>query len=373
MKLEPLPFDAEAALYLKQAAALLEAYRAGDPVAIRYIQQRHSKFTDTEADAQLVLARWYEFRDWPALTQYTEAASQQGSPTWIFESASEAVINGDATALDAMLRDYPELVRARSSRIMSFDPPAHRATLLHYVAANGVEGYRQRTPKNAVDIAKTLLRSGSDPDALADMYGGKCTTLSMLVSSCHPHEAGLQSQLAETLLDFGASVEALGEGNWTSPLMTALAFGYQETAQTLVRRGARVDNIAAAAGLGRLDDAKRMLSSADALSRQRALALAAQHGQVDVVRLLLDAGEDPNQYNPEGNHSHSTPLHQAVWSEHLDVVRLLIERSASLTMRDKAFDGTPLDWALHGKKTAMEDYLRSQGAKTSTELDNQSD
>jgi hypothetical protein len=80
-------------------------------------------------------------------------------------------------------------------------------------------------------------------------------------------------------------------------MMTALAFGYLSVGEALVRRGARVDNMAAAARLGRL---------ADAESRHRALALAAQHGHVDIVRLILDAGEDPGRYNPAGNHSHST-------------------------------------------------------------------
>jgi hypothetical protein len=36
---------------------------------------------------------------------------------------------------------------------------------------------------------------------------------------------------------YGASVEACGGGAGTSPLMTALAFGHQDAAETLVRRG----------------------------------------------------------------------------------------------------------------------------------------
>src|SRR5207253_10043427 len=109
---------------------------------------------------------------------------------------------------------------------------------------------------------------------------------------------------------------------WTSPLMTALAFGYQPSAEALVRRGARVDNIAAAAGLGRLVDARQSLATASREDRHRALALAAQHGHVDVVRLLLDAGEDPNRYNPKGNQGHSTSSHQSVRSGHDTVARL---------------------------------------------------
>jgi hypothetical protein len=58
-----------------------------------------------------------------------------------------------------------------------------RANLLHYVAANGVEGGRQKTLANAVEVAvaKTLLDAGAEVDALADMYDAKCTTMSILL------------------------------------------------------------------------------------------------------------------------------------------------------------------------------------------------
>jgi len=232
------------------------------------------------------------------------------------------------------------------------------------VAANGVEGHRQKTPKNSVEIARTLLDAGAEVDALAGMYGGQYTTMSMLVSSCHPARAGLQAALAELLLDFGAAIEGLGSEQWRSPLMTALAFGYRDTAEALVRRGARVPTVAAAAGLGRLADATRLLPKADALDRHRALALAAQLGHVEIVRLLLDAGEDPDRYNPDGNHGHSTPLHQAALG-HESVVRLLVERGARLDIRDTVWHSTPLGWALHGgdaKQLAIAAYLREHGA-----------
>jgi ankyrin repeat protein len=105
-----------------------------------------------------------------------------------------------------------------------------------------------------------------------------------------------------------------------------------------------------------------LLPAADGPSKHIALALAAQHGHTDVVRLLLDAGEDPSRYNPEGHHAHATPLHQAVWSGHLEVVRLLVERGARLDARDKIYQSTPLGWALHGEQTAIAEYLRGRGA-----------
>jgi len=185
--------------------------------------------------------------------------------------------------------------------------------------------------------------------------------MSMLVSSCHPHEAGLQAALAETLLDYGAALVGPGS-NWQSAVMTALTFGYLETARALARRDAPLDNVAVAAGLGLADHTARLLPAATSDDKHIALALAAQHGHVNVVRLLLDAGEDPNRYNPDGYHSHSTPLHQAVWSNHTEVVRLLVERGARLDIADTVYDGTPLDWAVYGGRTAIADYLRERSA-----------
>lgn len=380
----PLPFRSRLEEYQEQAEELLEAWRAGDPGAMRLVRTRHPRFLDDRipwlpkklpdseirsaalepGDAQLTIARWYDFQSWPALAEYVEAVTRENSPVCQFESAVEAVISGDVAALRSSLRENRELVRARSTRITHFDPPVHRATLLHYVAANGVEGYREKTPKNAVEVATMLLQAGAEVDALADMYGGHHATMSMLVSSCHPARAGVQVALVDTLLDFGAAIEGGGSGEWTSPLMTALAFGYRNAAEALVRRGARVDNIAAAAGLGRLADAAQLLAAASNEDRHRALALAAQHGHVEIVRLLLDAGEDPNRYNPKGTHGHSTPLHQAVWFGHDPVVRLLVERGARVDIRDIIYEGTPLGWAEYGGRTEIAEYLRARGAKT---------
>jgi ankyrin repeat protein len=102
--------------------------------------------------------------------------------------------------------------------------------------------------------------------------------------------------------------------------------------------------------------------SADAEARHRALALAAQHGHAKIVRLLLDAGEDPNRYNPEGTHAHSTPLHQAALVGHEAVVRLLIERGARLDIQDTVWQGTALGWAVHGGQAQVVEYLRALGA-----------
>jgi ankyrin repeat protein len=389
MQVVALPFRSSLERYQDQAEKLLEAFRSGDPGAIRCFRERHPRFLDPKipwlprplsdseiqssalelGDAQLAVARWYDFRNWAALAEYVETVTQDGSPVCRFESGVEAVINGDLAALWSLLGEDPALVRARSTRVTHFDPPVHRATLLHYVAANGVEGYRQKTPPNAVGVAKTLLSAGAEVDSLADIYGGQCTTMALLVSSSPPAKAGVQIELINTLIDLGAAVEGRGTGRWVSPLMTALAFGFRDAAEALALRGARVDNVAAAAGLDRLAETRQLLATADPESRHRALALAALHGHADVVRLLLDAGEDPDRYNPEGNHTHSTPLHQAALAGHAAVVRLLVERRARLDIKDTIYQGTPLDWAIHEGQKEIESYLRAQGARTGQNLE----
>jgi len=314
-------------------------------------------------DARLALACAYSFRDWPALAEWVTAVRDAGSPVAQFESAVEAVINGDVDSLEGLLRDDPGLVCARSTIVTHHDPPQHRATLLHYTAANGIEGYRQKTPPNAVELATALLRAGAEPDALAGMYGGQVTTMTMLVSSAHPALAGVQVALADTLVDFGAAVDGRGTGaNWVPPVVTALAFGYLDTARALVRRGADVNSLPTAAGLGDASATLRLLPSADAESRHRAMALAAQHGQTEVVRILLEAGEDPNRFNPLVFHAHSTPLHQAAFGGHLETVELLVNRGARLDIRDTSFQATPLGWAEHGGRTAIVEYLRAHSA-----------
>lgn len=383
MDLAPVAFRSPLEAYERQAEILLAGHRAGDTDAINLFHREHPRFLDEKTkwrpkfisddeirntplsldDARLAVARSHDFRDWASLRSYVEDVSHQG-PVLDFEAAVEAVITGDRPALEQAVRRNPALIRARSTRVCDFDPPIHRATLLHYVAANGVEGYRQKTPPNAVEIARILLEAGAEPDALADMYGTECTTMSMLVSSSHPARARLQVALVELLLDFGAAIEGCGSRNWGTPLQTALSFGMIDASAALVRRGAQID-LSTAAGLGRAEDVARLLPAATAEARHRALSLAAQEGYANIVGLLLDAGEDPNRFNLEGNHSHSTPLHQAVVGGHEAVVRLLIERGARLDIRDAIWQGTPLGWAIYGGGKAQAEMaacLRSLGA-----------
>jgi ankyrin repeat protein len=379
MDFTPLPPTVPLAAYMAQAEQLLVAQQAGEHWALALLRRCLPKLAEKRAtpplpdaviqaadlssdDARLALARAYQFLDWAALADFA-AAIAASEEVMTFEVAADAIVTGDVAALKDALGRMPALIRARSGRITVYDPPRHRASLLHYVAANSVEAYRQKTPPNAVEIARTLLEAGAEVDALADMYGGPATPLNMLVSSDHPARAGLTAALTELLLDHGAAIDGVVPGLWR-PLFTALAFGHADAAVVLASRGASL-GLPEAAGLGRLDAVERWLPGADAEARHRALALAAQHGRTQIVDILLAAGEDPNRYNPPGNHAHSTPLHQAALAGHIAVVELLVAHGARLDLRDTSWQGTPLGWALHasdGTETQMTQRLRTLGA-----------
>jgi hypothetical protein len=94
-----------------------------------------------------------------------------------------AIVKGDIKTLQRLLRDDPHLIRR------TFNAPSIEPRYFINVSANGVEGYRQKTPKNIVAVTEVLLKAGAEVDAEADVYGGGATTLG-LVAYQHPSVSG---------------------------------------------------------------------------------------------------------------------------------------------------------------------------------------
>jgi hypothetical protein len=279
------------------------------------------------ADAQFVLARSHGFTSWAAFAAHLDALAQAGTEAAAYEAAAEAIVRGDEQTLQELLQRSPELIHARSAR-------EHNATLLHYVSANGVEGYRQKSPKNAARITQMLIAAGADPEAEADVYGGGCTALGLVATSTPPREAGVQIPVMHVLLDHGAQIEHPSlAGHGSDAVYACLANGCPEAAAYLVERGARVGLIGAA-GIGRLDVIQQLVDAADPSRREMALRYAAGYGQRDIVRFLLDRGVATDAHHDDGQ----TALYYAVLGGHIDVVRLLLERGARPGMRSEHGD-----------------------------------
>lgn len=353
----PLPSRPNLDQYKKLAKDLVKACKSGNPDALRgwateWLQKladlqsfaaikgqiesltefARSKPADTLANAQFVIARAHGFKSWPRFAEHLEALIGAGSPISRFEAAADAIVTGDAATLRRLLREDPELIRARSTR-------EHRATLLHYIGANGFEDFRQKSPNNAVEIAKLLLDAGAEVDGLTDGAIGIGTPLGLVATSIHPVQAGVQIELLETLLDHGASVDG-APGGW-NPLLAALHNGRPQAAEFLAQRGARLD-LEGAAGVGQVDLVKAFLKG-DATSAQmeNGFLWACEYGRNSVVEFLLVKGVDLRTKGKTG----LTGLHWAVVGGRLDTIRLLLEHGAPLEERN-IYGGTALGQAL---------------------------
>jgi ankyrin repeat protein len=382
----PLPPRPDIDQYRKRAKSLVVAANSGDPNAVnqwaeewlraltkllnveitdfvqgsfdravegleKEVATRRARGEFALADAQHLIAQAHSYENWASLAAEIEAL-RTVSRTSAFEQAADAVVSGDLATLDELLKKHPDLVHEKSKR-------THHVTLLHYIAANGVEDFRQKTPPNAIEIAERLIAAGAKVDALADTYGGDVyqTTMNLLVSSTHPAEAGLQSKLAEVLLDHGAAIDGLAKDS--SPILTALAFGYRDSADTLARRGAAIDHVVVAAAVGRLDLVRQWVIDPNTLAREHgpyhgpywvhipddtkgqiemALVWACKFGRADVARYLLELGVDAASKDNDS----MTALHWASARGLLDVIEILLAKGAPLEVRN-TWGGTVVD------------------------------
>ena len=368
----PLPARPDIEQYRKRAKDLVKVCRGGDADAIRvwaagWLDALTPGHAESDVDdvagfatarllrddkscslseAQFVLARSHGFASWPKFAAHVESLRRERSPEAAFENAVDAVVGGDIPTLRRLLDDHPDLVRARSSR-------EHNATLLIYTSANGVEGYRQKSPRTAAAIAEMLLGTGADVDATADVYGSQCTTLGLVATSMPPQIARVQLPLIDILLGHGARMDLPGMAGRGSGLIRAcLANGQPEAAWHLAGRGAPLD-LPGAAGLDRVDvvasfyDTRGRLAGATPEQLADAFGWACAYGSERVVDLFLDRGVDPDlMLNIDG--SGHTGLHVAAAWAHADVVDALLRHGARVDAIDATRKATPLAWAVSG-------------------------
>jgi Ankyrin repeats (3 copies) len=292
------------------------------------------------ATAQFVIARAHGFLSWPKFVKHLESLGRSNSPVAAFERAVSAVVAGDTVTLKRLLREHPTLARAESMR-------EHRATLLHYVSANGVEGYHQVSPNNSAEIAEILLNAGADVDATSDVYQGKCTPLGLVATSSPPFDAGVQRDVIEVLLARGARMDLRGSvGHDSSLVRGCLANGQPQAAEYLASRGAPV-GLVEAAGLGDVDRVRELAPGTATSKLREAFSMACAYGRVGVVEFLLANGvgvDDESRGFGEGH----TGLHVAAYQGHLELVTTLLRHGASVDAIDKTWQTTPLTWALTG-------------------------
>ncbi|TDC60379.1 ankyrin repeat domain-containing protein [Micromonospora sp. KC207] len=91
------------------------------------------------------------------------------------------------------------------------------------------------------------------------------------------------------------------------------------------------------------------------------LYFAALHNKRVAVRILIDAGADPNVESGRGDEG--TPLTGAAAWGHADVVRQLLTHGADPNLREDHGTGlSPLEWAARGGHIETEALLRAASA-----------
>ncbi len=261
-----------------------------------------------------------------------------------FREAVTAIHAGNVAALSRLLDRHPDLLRERAIEPDCY-PRVHfpndyfRDPKLFWFIANNPTLTR-KIPANIVDIGRAMIARGVEQ---ADLD----YTLELVMSSGSLGDrlAGLITLLIEAGATATPQAIRVALAHWElEPILLLLARGMAMTAPI-------------AAALGRSQALASLLPDASPEERQEALGLAVINRQLEAARLCLDAGADPNSFLPV--HRHSMPLHQAAINEHLEMMKLLVARGARLDVRDTLWDGTPLGWAVHGKKAKAEAYLRS--------------
>lgn len=303
----------------RQVELLRAGYRSSDPAAAELLRATAVGLDPGPPGAELSLetarlaiACDHGYASWPDAREHAQDAVDTR-----FEAAADAIQWGELQALRNLLDEDPSLVSMRS-------PYPHHATLLHHVAANGIEVERQlQSPPNAPAIMHLLLERGAAPDAVCDLYGGGpgATTLNLLVSSSVPAAAGVQAALVGELCRGGAAVN--GPDDDGLPLWIAISFGYTEAAEALARCGARVDNIVFHAALGDLAAVRRYFGADGAL-----------RPELEPLRIGADGPELPAAQLVE------YALIQAAAHDRREVVGFLLGKQPDLTVTEPFFGAT---------------------------------
>ena len=276
----------------------------------------------------------------------------------LFQQAVSSIDTGDEEKLKNLLHDYPELATHRLHNpgkwLTDVIPEALNdffkdPYLLWFVAEDAVRN--GTLPPNISKIAAIIIdKAKEQPHNFQQQID---YTLRLVAWSGVAHQCGVQAGLLDVLIDAGASTDGVSND--------ALVNANLDAARHLIQRGAKL-TLPAALCLERWKEADQLAFSATEDQKQFALVLAALNGKAEAVKRAIAYGA---QINKPSNHlySHGTPLHHAVWSGSEETVKLLVEAGANLNTKDTAFDGTPLGWAIYGKRKNAEDYLRKIGAK----------
>ncbi|CAM9938027.1 unnamed protein product [Ectocarpus sp. 12 AP-2014] len=204
-----------------------------------------------------------------------------------------------------------------------------------------------------VTLTQKLLRAGAD-----------------MGSALHAAVRYGHVEVVTNLLEHGACVSTK-DARGSTPLQVAAVFGYTEVIQSLLRKGAKKDLLNAqectplygALLFGHLTSARALLAAgADVnvrcgLLKRTVLSLAAEKGDVDILRALVKNGADVTAVDNDRD----TALHVAVQFNRAEVIDALVEMGANIEASNR-IGCTPLHLACHMLRDQAVVALSKRGA-----------
>jgi ankyrin repeat protein len=206
--------------------------------------------------------------------------------------------------------------------------PAGSNALKHILDREDLEGLR------------LLLDAGADPNEVGPLGD---TALHWAIFR------GRNATAIAMLIDSGVTLDARRKDGRTAYALAAIG-GQIETAALLEAQGANtelspLDGFVAGGGVG---DPPEIANTPD---NQRLLPELASSHHTASVRALLAAGMPVNSRDASGPKG----LHWACWKGYADLVKLLLDHGASLTIEEAGFQATQPDWFQHGLRNCKEE------------------
>ncbi len=292
----------------------------------------------------------------------------------LMDSAVNAVRKGDTEVLKKLLNIEPTLVH-RTVPGTYFE--YKQLTLLHVL----IDYRKGRLNENSAEIARLLINSGAEVDALDAVSNGN-TPLQMLCSLVG--ERHYLVDVGVVLLQAGANPKDSISNDWGMSAFACAVLNAQTNLAEIMFPKVNRQGFGCIAGLGKLDLIKTFFAPRDSedfivnskhwsaeeadpnfdLNKNNSYLIAAYlfaciNGKTSVVEFLLQKGVDINILVPGSDFAGigGTGLHWAAYHGHFDTVKFLIQNGADINAEDDAYFLTPAGWAGRNGHYDIADYL----------------